>query len=202
MAVLRQRRTDDIDPFSDLLFNALLAFVMLFAIALVAMNPKAKTGVIDAKAEFIVTVSWPDLDPNDIDTWVQDPAGNTVWFRAREGGMMHLDRDDRGLANDTLVINGQQVVNPLNQEVVTVRGFAPGEYTVNLFYYDTKNGKPVDATVSVVKVNPKAEVVFYGTVPLVRKGDEATAARFTVNRDGGVDSVNTLPKKLVSDPGK
>ena len=202
MAVLRNRRVDDIDPFSDLLFNTLLAFVMLFAIALVAMNPKAKTGVIDAKAEFIVTVTWPDLDPNDIDTWVQDPAGNTVWFRSREGGMMHLDRDDRGLANDTLVINGQTVVNPLNQEVVTVRGFAPGEYTVNLFYYDTKNGKPVDVNVSVVKVNPKAEVVFYGTASLARKGDEATAARFTVDRDGRVINVNTLPKKLVSGEGK
>lgn len=197
MAVLRRRRFDELDPFSDLLFNALLAFVMLFAVALIAMNPKAKTGVIDAKAEFIVTVTWPDMDPNDIDTWVQDPGGNLVWFRSREGGMMHLDRDDRGVTNDTIVINGQQVVNPLNQEVVTVRGFAPGEYTVNVHYYETKNGKPVDVNVSVVKVNPRAEVVFYGTVTLARKGDEGTAARFTVDRDGLVTGVNTLPKTLV-----
>ncbi|MEN9631548.1 MAG: hypothetical protein RJA10_4776 [Pseudomonadota bacterium] len=197
MAVLRKRRVDELDPFSDLLFNTLLAFVMLFAVALVAMNPKAKTGVIDAKAEFIITVTWPDLDPNDVDTWVQDPAGNLVWFRAREGGMMHLDRDDRGLQGDTIVINGQQVVNPLNQEVVTIRGFAAGEYTVNLHYYETKNGQPVTATVSVVKVNPKATVVFYGTTTLQRKGDEATATRFTVDRDGGVSSVNTLAKTLV-----
>jgi hypothetical protein len=197
VALLRKRRHDELDPFSDLLFNTLLAFVMLFAIALIAMNPKAKTGVIDAKAEFIVTVTWPDSDPNDIDTWVQDPAGNLVWFRAREGGMMHLDRDDRGLANDTLVINGQKVVNPLNQEVVTVRGFAPGEYTVNLHYYESKNGQPVQATVSVVKVNPRAEVVFYGGVDLPRKGDERTAVRFTVDRDGAVAGVNTLPKRLV-----
>jgi hypothetical protein len=197
MAVLRKRRFDELDPFSDLLFNTLLAFVMLFAIALIAMNPKAKTGIIDAKAEFIVTVTWPDMDPNDIDTWVQDPGGNLVWFRAREGGMMHLDRDDRGVANDTIVINGQQVVNPLNQEVVTVRGFAPGEYTVNVFYYETKNGQPVTANVSVVKVNPRAEVVFYGSVPLQRKGDEGTAVRFTVDREGAVTGVNTLAKTLV-----
>jgi hypothetical protein len=197
MAFLRKRRFDELDPFSDLLFNTLLAFVMLFAIALLAMNPKAKTGVIDAKAEFIVTVTWPDMDPNDIDTWVQDPGGNLVWFRAREGGMMHLDRDDRGLANDTLVVNGRQVVNPLNQEVVTVRGFAPGEYTVNVFYYDTKNGLPVETTISVVKVNPRAEVVFYGTVRLERKGDEGTAVRFSVDADGLVTGVNTLPKRLV-----
>ena len=197
MAVLRKSRHDELDPFSDLLFNTLLAFVMLFAVALVAMNPKAKTGVIDAKAEFIITVTWPDMDPNDIDTWVQDPGGNLVWFRAREAGMMHLDRDDRGLSNDTIVINGQKVVNPLNQEVVTIRGFAPGEYTVNVHYYETKNGAPVNVNVSVVKVNPRAEVVYYGSVALARKGDEGTAARFTLDRDGNVTGVNTLPKTLV-----
>ena len=197
MALLRKSRTDELDPFSDLLFNTLLIFVMLFAVAMMAMNPKAKTGVIDAKAEFIITVTWPDLNPNDIDTWVQDPGGNLVWFRAREAGMMHLDRDDRGLSNDTIVINGQKVVNPLNQEVVTIRGFAPGEYTVNVHYYETKDGQPVSVNVSVVKVNPRAEVVFYGTVTLQRKGDEATAARFTVERDGTVSAVNTLAKKLV-----
>jgi hypothetical protein len=197
MAVLRKRRFDEIDPFSDLLFNTLLAFVMLFAIAMIAMNPKAKTGVIDAKAEFIITVTWPDLNPNDIDTWVQDPGGNLVWFRSREAGMMHLDRDDRGLSNDTIVINGQKVVNPLNQEVVTIRGFVPGEYTVNVQYYESKNGEAVPVNVSVVKVNPRAEVVFYGTTVLARKGDEATMVRFTVDRDGYASGVNTLPKKLV-----
>lgn len=197
MAVLRKRRFDEIDPFSDLLFNTLLIFVLLFAVALIAMNPKARTGVIDAKAEFIVTVTWPDLNPNDIDTWVQDPGGNLVWFRQREAGLMHLDRDDRGVSNDSLVIDGQQVVNPLNQEVVTLRGFAPGEYTVNLFYYESKNGEPVPVNVSVVKVNPRAEVVFYGSLTLARKGDEATAVRFTTDRDGRVLTVNTLPKTLV-----
>jgi len=197
MAMLRERRFSELDPFSDLLFNALLAFVMLFAIALITMNPKARTGVIDAKAEFIVTVTWADGNPNDIDTWVQDPAGNLVWFRAREGGMMHLDRDDRGLKGDTLVIDGQQVVNPLNQEVVTIRGFAPGEYTVNVHYYDTQDGQPVTANVSVVKVNPRAEVVYYGSVALQRKGDEGTAVRFTLDRGGRVTGVVTLAKTLV-----
>jgi hypothetical protein len=197
MALLRKRRHDEVDPFSDLLFNTLLAFVMLFAIALLAMNPKAKTGMIDVKAEFIITVSWPDMNPDDIDTWVEDPAGKRVWFRAREAGLMHLDRDDRGMANDTLVINGQQIVNPLNQEVVTLRGFGVGEYTINLHYYDSKDGKPVTASVSVVKVNPRAQVVYYGNTTLARKGDEATAVRFTVAKDGSVTDVNTLPKTLV-----
>jgi hypothetical protein len=110
---------------------------------------------------------------------------------------MHLDRDDRGLTNDTIVVNGKSIVNPLNQEVVTLRGIAMGEYTVNAHYYDSKDGQPVDVTVSVVKVNPKAEVVYYGGLKLARKGDEATAVRFTVLPDGSVGNINTLPKTLV-----
>jgi hypothetical protein len=199
MAFRRPRRTDDIDPFSDLLFNALLAFVFFFVVALLAMNPKAKTGDIPAKAEFIITVTWPDMNPNDIDTWVEDPAGNVVWFRQREAGLMHLDRDDRGLSNDTITINGKQIINPLNQEVVTLRGIAPGEFTVNVHYYESKDKLPVDVSVSVVKVNPRAEVVYYGTLNLPERGAEQTAVRFTLAPDGSVLNVNTLPKTLVSE---
>jgi hypothetical protein len=194
----RFAREPEVDPFYDMLFNMLIAFVFCFIVALLAMNPKAlKAGDIPSKAEFIVNVSWPDMNPDDIDTWVQDPAGNLVWFRAREAGLMHLDRDDRGLINDVIVINGREIVNPLNQEVVTVRGIMPGEFTVNVQYFDSKDGKPVEVTVSIIKVNPRAEVVFYGQLTLAKKGDEATAARFTVLPDGSVTNVNTLAKSLV-----
>ena len=197
----RSRRDTDVDPFYDMLFNILIAFVFCFIIAVLAMNPKAKkAGDVPAKAEFIITVSWPDNDPNDIDTWVQDPAGNLVWFRQREAGLMHLDRDDRGTVGDTILVNGREVINPLNQEVVTLRGFAPGEYTVNVQYYESRNQSPVDVTVSVVKVNPRADVVYYGSVRLPAKGAERTAVRFTVTADGNVADINTLPKTLVQSP--
>jgi hypothetical protein len=194
----RQTREPEVDPFYDMLFNMLIAFVFCFIVALLAMNPKAlKAGDIPSKAEFIINVSWPDLNPNDIDTWVEDPAGNLLWFRQRDAGLMHLDRDDRGMTNDVLTLNGKEIVNPLNVEVATIRGIEPGEFTVNVNYYETKNGEPVPVTVSIIKVNPRAEVVFYGQATLARKGDEATLARFTVLPDGGVANVNTLPKKLV-----
>lgn len=202
----RHAREPEVDPFYDMLFNMLIAFVFCFIVALLAMNPKAsKAGDVPAKAEFIVTLAWPDNDPNDIDLWARNPAGEVVWFRNREAGLMHLDRDDRGLSNDTIIVNGQRIVNPLNQEVVTIRSITPGEYVINAHYYESKEveavdpkaGQPVDVTLSVIKVNPRAEVVFYGQHRLARRGDEATLARFSVRADGSVSGINTLPAQLV-----
>ncbi len=111
--------------------------------------------------------------------------------------MLHLDRDDRGLVNDTITINGEEVQNPLNQEVVTLRGVVKGEYVVNLHYYGSETEKPVDVNVRLVKVNPKLEVVYYGITNLERKGDEKTALRFSIGRDGEIFGINFLPKNLV-----
>jgi allantoicase len=60
-----------------------------------------------------------------------------------------------------------------------------------------KTGQPVEATLSVIKVNPKAEVVYYGQATLEGRGKEVTMVRFTVNPNGGVDNINTIPKILV-----
>ena len=194
----RASREPEVDPFYDMLFNMLIAFVFCFIVALLAMNPKAlKAGDIPSKAEYIVNVGWPDNNPNDIDTWVQDPGGHLVWFRQREAGLMYLDRDDRGDANDALVIDGRRIASPFRQEVVTLRGIVPGEYTVNVQYYQSRDGRPVEVTVSVIKVNPRAEVVFHGQLRLAAQGAEATAVRFTLRPDGQVVDVNTLPKSLV-----
>lgn len=197
MAFRRRRRDSEIDPFTDLLFNALLAFFLFFVIALAMLNPRAKAGDVPAKAEVMITVSWPDGSPNDIDTWLEDPGGALLWFRQRDVGLMHLDRDDRGARNDSIVVNGREVVNPLNQEVVTLRGLAAGEYVLNVHYYDSRDGKPMDVTVSVIKVNPRAQIVFHETMRLPEKGAERTAARFTIDPRGGIGGINTLPKRLV-----
>ncbi len=185
------------DPFTDLLFNALLGFTFLFLVAIMFMNPEAKSGIIDPKAEYILTITWEDNNPDDIDVWVEDPEGQTIWFRAPEAGLLHLDRDDRGLVNDIISINGEEIQNPLNQEVVTLRGVVKGEYIVNLHYYASETGKPVDVNVRLVKVNPKLEVIYYGTVNLEKKGDEKTAVRFKIGRNGQISDINFLPKSLV-----
>jgi len=197
MGIARARRPFDQDPFTDLLFNSLLAFTFLFFLTIVFLNPPAKQGIINPKAEFIVTTTWEAFNPDDIDTWVEDPDGNVLWFRNTEVGLMHLDRDDRGITNDTITVNGEQIVNPLNQEVVTIRGYVPGEYVVNVHYYHSVSTEPVAVDVRVVKVNPKLEVLYYGTVVLAEQGVERTAVRFSISKDGEILGVNTLAKSIV-----
>ena len=185
------------DPFTDLLFNALLGFTFLFLVAILFMNPVSKSGIVNPKAEYIVTVNWPDNNPDDIDIWVEDPVGNLIWFRNREAGLVHLDRDDRGIINDQIEMDGQTVETSLNQEVVTIRGRVTGEYVINLHYYESKTNLPVKATVEVAKINPAVEIVYYGETVLKEKGVEETAVRFSIAEDGSVNNVNTNKKSII-----
>jgi hypothetical protein len=100
------------DPFSVMLFKALQVVAFLFFIALLAINPETKEGKIDTKAEYIITMSWPDSHPDDIDLYAEDPLGNIVWYHEREAGFMVLDRDDRGGLNNSITVNGQEGVEP------------------------------------------------------------------------------------------
>lgn len=189
------------DPFTDLLFNTLIGFLLLFFIAILFLNPEEKTADVELDAEYIVTVTWPDNSPDDIDTWIEDPQGNITWFRNRNQGLVHLDRDDRGMLNDTLTVAGKVIENPLNQEVVALRGIIAGEYTVNVHYFESTTKAPVDVKVRVARVNPVYEIIYYGTVTLQERGEEKTAVRFTLTGGGGVLNVNTLQKELVSFQG-
>ena len=186
------------DPFTDLLFNTLIGFMLLFFVAIIFLNPSKKEATVDIDAQYVITVTWPDNSPDDVDTWVEDPSGRITWFRNRDAGLVHLDRDDRGMLNDTMMINNKEVVNPLNQEVIAIRGVAVGEYTINLHYYETKTHEPVPVAVRVARVNPVYKIVYYGTTELARKGMERTAVRFTLLGDGSVTNVNQLEKPLVS----
>ena len=197
MPIFNHKRHMGVDPFTDLLFNALLTFTFLFFMVLLLLNPPAKSGIIDPKAEFMITASWEDGSPNDVDTWVEGPDGKLVWYKHSQDGLMHLDRDDRGLTNDMQLVDGKEIINPLNQEVVTIRGRPPGEFVVNLHYYASENGREVPVTVYVAEVNPKLRVLHYATTTLQRVGEEKTAVRFSINHAGQIEKINKLQKSIV-----
>jgi hypothetical protein len=190
-------REEAFDPFTVMLFKGLQVVCFMFFLAFLTINPEALSGKIDTKAEFIITVTWPDNNPDDVDTYVEDPLGNIVWYHQLEAGFLNLDRDDRGDFNDYVMISGRKVKNPLRQEIVSMRGIVAGEYTVNIVHYLATTPDPVEVKVRVDKVNPRVSVVYYGTVELKGTGYEATACRFTLSADGTVTDVNTNPKPLV-----
>ena len=190
-------REEPFDPFSVMLFKALQVIAFLFFIALLAISPDSKDGKIDSKAEFIITMDWPDNHPDDLDLFVQDPIGNIAWYRHREAGFLTLDRDDRGGANDFILVNGRKIPSPIREEIVTVRGVVAGEYTVNVSHFQATTGQPVAATVKVQKLNPTAQVIFDDKVIVDHTGDEKTAVRFKVNPEGKVIDVYQRPKSLL-----
>lgn len=186
------------DAFTDVLFNALLGFAFMFVIAFALMAEPTEGGNVEAKAEVLVTVRWEDRHPDDVDTLVEDPAGNLVWYHNRDAGLMHLDRDDRGLFQDRIVLDGEEISNPINQETVTVRALTPGEYVVNVLHYQANYAEPLPVSIKVEKLNPTVELVYYGKRELAGSGDEQTAVRFTIGADGAVLGTNELQKPLLT----
>jgi hypothetical protein len=148
------------------------------------------------KAEYIITVDWKDSLPDDIDLWVKDPNGEIVSYLKKDAGWLHLDRDDRGVINDKIIIDGKEVIYPINREVVTLRGIIPGEYVVNLYLYDHRSNSPVEAKIIIEKVNPSLRLVFVGDVVLKNEDTELTITKFRLDSEGNFKSIYTANEIL------
>lgn len=191
-----KKRYSSFDPFTDLLFNILLGFTFLFFITMLFINPITKLGNVNMKAEYIITVDWKDSLPDDIDLWVKDPNGEIVSYLKKDAGWLHLDRDDRGVVNDKIIIDGKEVIYPINREVVTLRGIIPGEYVVNLYLYDHKSNSPVEAKIIIEKVNPSLRLVFVGDVILKNEDTELTITKFRLDSEGNFKSIYAVNEIL------
>jgi len=182
--------------FLDILFNTLLCFVALFVFAFILISPEKKKNTIAVKADFMITVTWnKDLD-DDVDTYVEDPAGNLVAFMRREEGLMHLDRDDLGHRNDTVMTPAGPIEYKNNREMVTLRGFMPGEYVVNVHMYMKRELAPTEVTVVLEKLNPYS-IGMAKELILTINGEERTAFRFRLDSEGNITEVNELQKALI-----
>jgi hypothetical protein len=184
-------------PFTDILFNALLGFSMMVFIAFSLIKPDAEANAINIKAEFIISATWPDFNPDDIDLYVEDPLGQIVWYHQMQKGFMSMDRDDRGNYLDQITVDGVKTVNPLNQETISIRRNIPGEYVVNVYKFSDDSGAPTPVSVKVEKINPRVSVVSYRTVTLVAKDDEQTVVRFTIDAEGKVTGTSQRAVSLV-----
>jgi len=61
------KQSTEQDVFTDLLFNTLLGFAFMFAIAFMLISTPEKAGDIESKAEILITIRWADKHPDDVD---------------------------------------------------------------------------------------------------------------------------------------
>ena len=187
--------------FLDVLFNTLLCFAALFAMSFILINPSKTDRNVVAKGEFMIIVTWPKDMDNDVDMYVEDPEGHLVAFMRREEGLMHLDRDDLGERNDIVQTEFGEIEYNENREIVTLRGIVPGEYVINVHMYMRRDPSPTTlVTVQLDKINPFSTIMIK-RVSLGDSGDEKTAFRFTLDKEGEVIEVNELPKTLTQPEG-
>lgn len=183
----------------DMLFLCCAGFAGLFILSFVQIKDKEPSKkVTEARAEFIITITWPYEQDCDVDSYVEDPNGALVCFRRREDGLMHLDRDDLGMNNDKIITPHGTIEFKENREVVSIRGIVPGEYVVSVHMYSKREIEgPVPVTIRLEKINPY-QIVTVQTVELMESYEEKTAFRFTLDKDGDVTAVNDIEKKLAT----
>lgn len=189
---MRKRTEFEQTSFFDMLFNMLLIFLVLFIVAFIQINPKAKKkDGIEMNEKFFIMVSWEDDANDDVDVYVKDPEDHLVYFSRREDGLMHLDRDDLGVSNDTITTyGGKQITVPKNEERVTLRGTMPGEYIVNVHMYTKRELKPTEVTVRLLQLWGGDTEVLGKTVTLAEDGNEGTAFRFTLDESGNITNTS------------
>lgn len=144
----------------DLSLLLMMAFLVLFVLAFFHINPKALNSKdSETKDLYMIVLSWNDESSDDIDIWLGTPDNKKIGYPSqfRNQPIAYLDRDDRGLYNDTIIIDGQITEIKLNREVVGIRKDVNGEYIVNLHYFKndlTAKQVPQNITVELIKIKP------------------------------------------------
>ena len=187
---------EDVDPagtvFRDMLFLMVLSLVVVIFLLTFLINPIEKTDEVPMRTEIMVEATWPSGTKYDVDLWAMGPDKRPVgWGVFSAGPILNLERDDRGMINDT---------SSLNYELITIRKREPGEYIINLHLYNEfKEPLPVPVN---VKVTGKGDIgeIFSGEVELVRRKQELTVVRFTLDVDGSLirDSINNLQYSILA----
>lgn len=188
--------------FLDMLFNMTLAFAFLFLMAFLLIRPPTESQKsIQMKAEFILTLTWPDGSLDDQDLWLLLPNGKKLGYSRKDLGYATLDRDDRGAFGNFFPDDkGAMQLIPSRREIITIRAIMPGRYVVNVHTYSQANTwgefqsttlMPYNTTVTLSKINPIVTDIIKKNVLVERVAEQVTAFAFTVDEEGRVISVET-----------
>jgi hypothetical protein len=181
--------------FRDLLMIMLLGFVFMIIAMIPHLNPPASEDDTEPPGNVIAHITWPQGN-TDVDMWVFGPGEIVpVGYSNKGGTLWNLLRDDLGDGVDA---------TDINYENSYTRGIIPGEYFVNVHCYRCPIlPVPVDVEVSVKRlgsngVKTPIEIIATTQVVLHQNGEELTAIRFKLDKDGKLvpGSMNHVFKEL------
>lgn len=190
--------------FIDMVLNLLLGFIVLFILAFLYINPIADTGKIDPVTQFMITMQWDDKSSADMDLWVRGPDGTVVGYQHKDGSYIYLDRDDLGLSNDTVEIDGKPVEIFRNIETVSITKGFKGEYIVNVNFFPTPSkidNKVEEVQIDLYQMNPYKLVI--SKKILLSYAEEKTAFSFIVDENSNISDISEeLQIKIKPRPNK
>ena len=193
-------------PFVDLLL-AVLCVVMVNVAA------KQSQSSVKMTAEYLVTIEWDTHSDTDIDLWAVGPTPpiQPVFYKNREHGALHLDRDSRGWIDDKITgVDGSVTWLP-HKEMITIRGIIPGRYDFGIHFYANhmegsntyEKGLNLSVHVEVIKVNPTSNIIFQKDVTLDHVGDALNFYSMNLDMNGGYNEIDPplmpIALKYISD---
>lgn len=190
--------------FLDMVFNLVLAFAFLFLMSFLLIRPEVppEKKAVEMKAEFVITMSWPDGSLDDQDLWIRMPDGRNLGYSFKDIGVATLDRDDRGGWGNTYVDPVDQLtkIQRTRREIITIRAIIPGRYVVNVHTFSARNKwdnfeteapLPYEVEINMIKLNPRVEEVVKRKIRFEKLNDQHTAFAFIIDPEGRVVEVDT-----------
>lgn len=199
---------------SDIVFGILgtLAGILVFVILLI--NPVAKDATVKKVANYVLEMSWNNDIDCDVDLYVQAPDETSVYFRNKNSPLMHIERDDTGIATDSK--DSVKLTNE-NLEVWTLRGYMEGDFLYGMHLYgckmttqtNTANGTapwttsiksgtrlqtPLTVNFRLTQLNPSYKIVFDQKIPMSVVWSYKIVGGFTLTKEANETySFNLIP---------
>lgn len=187
---------------NDMLFNIIMCLFLLMLIAVVLVNPESKNEGIEVKAEYVITLTWPDESKDDVDIMVKLPNKKVINFKNKDHSLVSLDRDDQGQITDRLLLpDGEIVEIKENMEHVTIRKLMTGMWVVNIVMWTKVDILNTTANVKIEQLNPY-RLIHSRDIELEEQTQEETAFRFTVKAGKIVDMDSIFEQVIPQQKGR
>lgn len=169
--------------FIDFAFNLIIALVALFLLSILLLNPPKQESNTKKETKYLIVMKWQDGSNHDVDLWIQY-GERVIGFPMRQSSNIALERDDLGPDDTTQMLH----FTPINEEIISIRSFQEGWYTVAAHWYRKRDEGVVPIVQwAIIAVYDNNKIVDRGQVIFSSQGQEITLVRFFMKADGEIN---------------